>query len=190
MHTAVQTLRMPTPVGELELVAEGTVLVAIHMEERGEDDGRAASGRRIRHAADRPADRVADGTSLETLTTARRQLEDYFSGRSDSFALPTRRTGTEFQLAVWDALRKVGYGETITYAGLAARIGRPSAARAVGQALARNRLPIVVPCHRVVGSLGELTGFGGGIDRKGLLLELEKGSRAYASSPAGLRPTV
>jgi methylated-DNA-[protein]-cysteine S-methyltransferase len=167
---AAQTLRMTTPIGELELVAQAGELVAIHMEGQGEDDYPAAAGRGHRRAADH----AANDAGTEILTTARRQLEDYFAGKSDSFTVSTRRSGTEFQLAVWYALREVGYGETITYGELAARIGRPHAGRAVGQALARNPLPIIVPCHRVVGHLGDLTGFGGGIDRKRLLLELER----------------
>jgi methylated-DNA-[protein]-cysteine S-methyltransferase len=165
---AAQTLRMATPLGELELVAQAGELVAVRMEPR------ARAG--------------ADGDGVEILTTAKRQLEDYFAGKSDSFALPTRRAGTEFQLAVWDALREVGYGKTITYGELAASIGRPNAGRAVGQALAHNPLPIIVPCHRVVGHLGDLTGFGGGLDRKRLLLELESRRTRHASSGASPRP--
>jgi methylated-DNA-[protein]-cysteine S-methyltransferase len=172
---------MTTPLGQLELVAQAGELVAIRMlPEPGVDrhtaeDGRSPLVDRAVIADQRPAaDRAAEGASAEILMTAQRQLDGYFAGESDSFALPTRGNGTEFQLAVWDALREVGYGETTTYGELAARIGRPYAARAVGQALARNPLPIVVPCHRVVGRHGALTGFGGGIDRKRRLLELER----------------
>jgi methylated-DNA-[protein]-cysteine S-methyltransferase len=101
------------------------------------------------------------------------QLEEYFAGRRKTFELELAPRGTEFQLAVWNELLKVGYGETITYAELARRIGRPSAVRAVGAANGANPIPVIVPCHRVIGSNGSLTGYGGGIDRKQWLLALE-----------------
>jgi methylated-DNA-[protein]-cysteine S-methyltransferase len=162
MDPSRQTLRMTTTIGELELVAEGGELIEVHMEPQ-------AHSERTHHTPDGP---IGDASS-DVLATTQRQLEDYFAGKPDTFSLPTSCKGTEFQKAVWDALREVGYGETTTYGELAARIGRPGAARAVGQALAANPLPIVVPCHRVVGHDGRLTGFGGGIDRKRQLLELE-----------------
>jgi methylated-DNA-[protein]-cysteine S-methyltransferase len=109
----------------------------------------------------------------ETLLQAQRQLEAYFAGRLRTFDLPLRPRGTPFQLRVWAALRQIPYGETISYSGLARRIGRPSAARAVGRALGQNPLAVVVPCHRVVGASGSLTGFAWGIERKRRLLELE-----------------
>jgi methylated-DNA-[protein]-cysteine S-methyltransferase len=101
------------------------------------------------------------------------QLGDYFAGKRRSFDLPLNLRGTEFQLAVWNELLNVPYGETITYAELARRIGRPSAIRAVGAANGANPIPIIVPCHRVIGSNGTLTGYGGGIDRKQWLLAHE-----------------
>jgi len=186
MDRSMETLAMTTPIGELELVAQAGELVEIHMGRRAEPDGRAAEGPRRPLAGDP----TRHDTSLAVLHETRRQLRDYFACKSASFALPTRRSGTDFQLAVWDALGEVGYGETVTYGELAARIGRPSAARAVGQALARNPLPIVVPCHRVVGHLGELPGFGGGLDRKRLLLELEKARGSTPlSAPAEAQPS-
>jgi methylated-DNA-[protein]-cysteine S-methyltransferase len=104
---------------------------------------------------------------------ARRQLSEYFAGERKEFDLPLRLNGTEFQLSVLDALQKIPYGETTSYAAIAERIGRPKAVRAVGAANGRNPIPIVVPCHRVIGSHGELTGFGGGLDTKEALLRLE-----------------
>jgi methylated-DNA-[protein]-cysteine S-methyltransferase len=104
---------------------------------------------------------------------AARQLDEYIAGRRERFELPLAPAGTEFQLAVWQALRRIPYGRTWSYAELAKRIGRPRATRAVGAANGANPLPIVVPCHRVIGADGSLTGFGGGLPAKKLLLELE-----------------
>ena len=103
-----------------------------------------------------------------------RQLRAYFAGELTRFDLPLRIAGTPFQNAVWSALRDIPYGETISYGQLAQRIGRPTASRAVGAANGANPLPIVVPCHRVVGADGSLTGFGGGVETKRSLLQLER----------------
>jgi len=102
-----------------------------------------------------------------------RQLQAYFRGELKEFDLPLAMEGTEFQLRVWNALRAIPYGETISYARLAERIGNPKAVRAVGLANGSNPIPIIVPCHRVIGSDGSLTGFGGGLSTKKMLLELE-----------------
>ena len=104
---------------------------------------------------------------------ARRQLDEYFSGERRDFDLPLRLEGSEFQVSVLNALQKIPYGETVSYGEIAKRIGRPKAVRAVGAANGRNPIPIVVPCHRVIGSTGDLTGFGGGLDTKEALLRLE-----------------
>jgi methylated-DNA-[protein]-cysteine S-methyltransferase len=101
------------------------------------------------------------------------QLGAYFDGRLKSFDLRLAPQGTEFQLAVWDALAGISYGTTVSYAELASRIGNPGAVRAVGAANGANPLPIVLPCHRVVGSDGSLTGYGGGLEIKEMLLALE-----------------
>jgi methylated-DNA-[protein]-cysteine S-methyltransferase len=102
-----------------------------------------------------------------------RQLKAYFRGELKQFDLPLALEGTDFQLRVWNALRAIPYGETISYAQLAERIGNPKAVRAVGLANGSNPVPIIVPCHRVIGSDGSLTGFGGGLSTKKMLLELE-----------------
>jgi methylated-DNA-[protein]-cysteine S-methyltransferase len=102
------------------------------------------------------------------------QLREYFEAGRDEFDLPVRMFGTDFQRLVWSALREVRYGETVTYGELAQRIGRPTAARAVGLANGHNPISIVVPCHRVVGAGGSLIGYGGGLDRKRFLLDLER----------------
>jgi methylated-DNA-[protein]-cysteine S-methyltransferase len=102
-----------------------------------------------------------------------RQLNEYFAGDLKEFDLPLAPEGTPFQVSVWSALRTIPYGETISYAQLAKRIGNPKAVRAVGRANGANPLPIIIPCHRVIGSDGDLTGFGGGLPIKIKLLALE-----------------
>lgn len=108
-----------------------------------------------------------------------RQLEEYFGGRRTAFELQLRAQGTAFQESVWEALRTIPYGQTRTYGQLAAALGRPGAARAVGGAVGRNPIGVVVPCHRVVGGDGTLTGYAGGAARKQTLLQLE--ARAHRS---------
>lgn len=103
----------------------------------------------------------------------RRQLTEYFAGERREFDLPLEPAGTEFQLEVLDELRKIPYGETTSYGEIARRIGRPKAVRAVGAANGRNPIPIIIPCHRVIGAGGDLTGFGGGLATKERLLRLE-----------------
>jgi len=107
------------------------------------------------------------------LAFARRQLEEYFAGTRQHFDLPMHPLGTTFQVTVWQALADIPYGSTISYGELARRIGQPLAVRAVGAANGRNPLPIVLPCHRVIGANGSLTGFGGGLPTKRFLLEME-----------------
>ena len=102
-----------------------------------------------------------------------RQLQAYFEGKLKDFDVPLILEGTEFQLLVWSNLRQIPYGETVSYGQLARRIGSPEAARAVGLANGSNPIPIIIPCHRVIGSNGDLTGFGGGLPVKKKLLELE-----------------
>lgn len=103
----------------------------------------------------------------------RQQLEEYFAGDRKDFDLPLHLSGTEFQVQVLEELQRIPYGETTSYGDIAQRIGRPKAMRAVGAANGRNPIPIVIPCHRVIGSSGDLTGFGGGLDTKEALLRLE-----------------
>ena len=111
----------------------------------------------------------------EALASAAAQLREHFAGERRRFDLELDLVGTPLQRAVWERLQAIPYGETITYAQLADELGRPNAARAVGAAVGRTPVPIVVPCHRVVGSDGSLTGYGGGLERKRALLELEQG---------------
>ena len=108
-----------------------------------------------------------------------RQLREYFSGKRMDFDLPLDPQGTAFQRGVWKRLEEIPYGETISYGELAKRVGNPKASRAVGAANGQNPIPIVIPCHRVIGANGKLTGFGGGLPTKEKLLELEKGQLAF-----------
>ena len=148
---------IPSPVGLLRLETDGASLTGVWF-----------------HAKDRPASDRLTGVLAET----RRQLEAYFAGRLTSFDLPLAPAGTPFQLAVWTELRTIPYGATTSYADLAARIGRPAAVRAVGAANGQNPIPIVIPCHRVIGSNGKLVGFGGGLKMKQWLLSLEGRQRS------------
>lgn len=149
-----------SPVGPLTLIADETALVAVLWP----DD---APGRvRLEH---RPA-RSGESTLLDRVAA---QLDEYFAGTRTEFDLPLAPRGTQFQLEVWRALETIPYGETMTYGELATSIGRPTAARAVGNANRRNPLSIVVPCHRVIGSTGALTGFAGGLGTKEQLLDME-----------------
>ncbi len=113
------------------------------------------------------------GGDNDVLRAAEAQLREYFAGARTRFALPLAPQGTPFQLGVWQELARIPYGATISYAELAQRVGKPTAMRAVGAANGRNPLPIVLPCHRVIGADGSLTGFGGGLPVKEFLLRLE-----------------
>ena len=148
---------LTTPIGELLLGGDDAALSLI-----GFPQGR------MRHEPD--PDWIH---SEQPFAAARRQLTEYFAGERRQFDLPLRLSGTEFQLRVLEELQRIPYGETTSYGDIATRIGRPKAVRAVGAANGRNPLPIVVPCHRVIGSNGSLTGFGGGLGTKQALLRLE-----------------
>jgi methylated-DNA-[protein]-cysteine S-methyltransferase len=160
-----------SPVGRLLLVAHGEALAGVYFEDH-------ARGPRV------ASDWIDDPSRFEA---AIRQLGEYFAGRRAAFDLPLAPpapAATPFQRDVWTALRAIPYGTTITYAELARRVGRPGSARAVGHANARNPISIVVPCHRVVGADGSLTGYAGGEDRKRRLLALERdGARDRAATP-------
>ncbi len=121
--------------------------------------------------------------SEEKTGAVRRQLDEYFAGVREKFDLPLALEGTDFQRQVWRALVAIPYGETRSYGELAAELGRPGASRAVGRANATNPIPIVIPCHRVIGADGSLTGFGGGLPAKRRLLELER-ARSGRAEPS------
>jgi methylated-DNA-[protein]-cysteine S-methyltransferase len=123
-----------------------------------------------------PPSASAPARPAPLVTEAMRQIEEYFAGRRRDFDLPLDLRGTPFQIEVWEMVRQIPYGETRGYGELARALGRPGAARAVGAANGANPVPILVPCHRVIGAGGALTGYGGGLDRKKFLLELESRS--------------
>jgi len=169
MTTTIWT-SIDSPIGPLRVTASDAGLTGVYMEQhRHGPVGIDASWRRD------------DAWFAET----RRQLDAYFEGRLHEFDLPLAPVGTPFQLTVWQALRTIPYGHVRSYAMIATQIGRPTASRAVGMANGRNPLSIIVPCHRVIGSSGALTGYGGGLDRKRALLDLEAAN--VGASPA---PTV
>ena len=153
MHQTIYT-SMDSPIGELTLTGDGRALTGVYMERPGgpnpewmrDDDG---------------------------LAEARRQMEAYFAGALTSFDLPLAPRGTPFQEQVWGALRSIPYGKTASYRDIAVQVGNPTAVRAVGAANGRNPIAIIVPCHRVIGADGSLTGYGGGMERKRWLLDLE-----------------
>jgi methylated-DNA-[protein]-cysteine S-methyltransferase len=155
---------MPTPIGVLLLTAEDGSLTGIHFEP---SSGSHRLWPEWHHTAD------VDDQSSTVIAEARAQLDAYFAGERNSFTLPLAPRGTPFQQRVWTALREIGFGHSISYLELARLVGDEKAVRAVGGANARNPLPVVVPCHRVIGSDGSLTGFGGGIERKRWLLRHE-----------------
>jgi methylated-DNA-[protein]-cysteine S-methyltransferase len=175
-HTVVDS-----PVGPITLLATDGRLTGLYLSERRHPPAAEQFGEEL------PGVRQSDPEQSRTQDTgpfpaAAAQLSEYFAGRLTSFDLPVTMTGTAFQRLVWSALRDISYGTTISYAELAVRIGRPSAARAVGLANGRNPISIV-PCHRVVGSDGSLTGYGGGLGRKRYLLALERRVAAGGGPP-------
>lgn len=115
-----------------------------------------------------------DEVETDVIREAYRQLTEYFAGKRQSFDLPIQLKGTEFQRKVWEALQTIPYGETRSYGEIAKQVGSPKAGRAVGGANHNNPVMIIVPCHRVIGANGSLTGFGGGLDMKAFLLALEQ----------------
>ena len=151
---------LSTPIGELVLTAD--------------PDGALTRLYLPRHRPD-TAGWERDDALLEPV---RRQLTEYFAGARTEFDLPLRPAGARFQLQVWDALLKIPYGETASYGEIAREIGHPTAFRAVGAANGQNPIAIIVPCHRVIGSNGSLTGYGGGLPAKRALLDLEAGRAA------------
>jgi len=154
-----------SPIGDLLLVAADEGLLEVHFP-----------------PATPPAKSMPDGARLAPVI---RQLDEYFAGTRTRFDVPLAMRGTPFQIEVWRALQRIPYGETRTYAAIAREIGRPAATRAVGAANGANPIPIIVPCHRVIGSNGSLTGFGGGIDVKRRLLALESGARLLLHEGSG-----
>jgi methylated-DNA-[protein]-cysteine S-methyltransferase len=154
VHTSVES-----PIGELLLLGDGETLHGLYMQ-----DGRKPM-------------RITSSwmESADAFTDVRTQLREYFAGERTTFDARLSMAGNPFELRVWRALSEIPYGETVSYGEIARRLGQPTAARAVGLANGRNPIAVVVPCHRVIGADGSLTGYGGGLERKRWLLELEQG---------------
>jgi methylated-DNA-[protein]-cysteine S-methyltransferase len=161
-HTFYHSLfytSVDSPIGELLLLGDGHALHGLYMQ-----DGRKPV--RIAPRWER---------SKTPFTDVLVQLREYFAGECVTFDAPLVMHGTQFERRVWRALQDIPYGETVSYGEIARRLRQPSAARAVGLANGRNPIAVIVPCHRVIGANGALTGYGGGLERKRLLLELERG---------------
>ncbi|MGV9250008.1 methylated-DNA--[protein]-cysteine S-methyltransferase [Streptomyces sp. NPDC003697] len=157
-HTVIDS-----PYGPLTLVADDGALCGLYMVDQ-------------RH---RPAEETFGERDERPFAEAAEQLAAYFDGQLREFTLELRLNGTPFQRAVWNELRRIPYGETRSYGRLADALGKPGASRAVGLANGRNPVGIVVPCHRVIGATGSLTGYGGGLDRKRRLLDFERGTALF-----------
>jgi len=158
-----------SPIGPLTLVAARGMLTGLYLDAPRSGSARHEPGAAVLGAPGDPASKP--------FSAAAAQLAAYFAGRRTEFSLPLAPAGTQFQRRVWAGLREIPYGETWSYGQLASKIGNPTAARAVGLANGRNPIAVVIPCHRVIGSDGSLTGYGGGLDRKRYLLDLEANIR-------------
>lgn len=170
MNQRIRYCFTPSSLGNVLLVANGDALCGVYFENQ-----------KYLPPID-PAWQEDDRSAV--LRAARRELDQYFAGSRKVFDLPLAPKGTSFQRAVWNAIAQVPWGETLTYAELASRAGHPGSARAAGAATGRNPLSIIVPCHRIVGSNGSLTGYAGGLDRKQKLLALERPLFALAQRAA------
>jgi len=166
-HTVISS-----PVGPLTLVSDGSALTGLYF------DGHLRTPRLADHGP----------RSDEGFGPAARQLAEYFAGTRPEFDLELAPHGSVFERQVWALLTKIPYGETRTYGQLAAELGDPGAAQAVGNANGWNPISIIVPCHRVVGSTGDLTGYGGGLDRKRYLLDFEQRTALCPPAPRASRP--
>lgn len=151
------TCSMESPIGKITLCSEGDFIIGLALEEQ-------------RHPRDRSA-AIAEATAV--LLEAERQIQEYFDGARRTFDIPLRPEGTAFQVRVWEQLLAIPFGKTISYLELAHRIGNEKAVRAAAMANGRNPIGLIIPCHRVIGSNGDLTGYGGGLQRKEYLLKHE-----------------
>lgn len=165
----IDFIEIPSPIGQLTLVTSQRGLMAIYMEEH------------TKPAGDRTL--WSENPSHPILNETKKQLDSYFTSTRREFDLPLDIIGTPFQKAAWHALMEIPYGETRSYAQQATLCGKPRAVRAIGTANGRNPLSIIIPCHRVIGKDGSLTGYGGGLQRKHFLLELEARAKRRQSVP-------
>ena len=151
----LHALAIESPLGNLQLVSEANYLIELNWE---------------------GAHKVLTSTTRSEpaiLTTAADELSQFFSGQRSEFSVPIKPKGTAFQLSVWRELQAIAWGETCSYRDIAERLGKPTGSRAVGGAVGRNPIPVIIPCHRIVGASGALTGFSGGLQNKKLLLGCE-----------------
>ena len=162
MLAKIYCTEMPSPIGRLRLFGTESALSGLFME--AHEDDFAGHADALRDAA--------------PFREARRQLDEYFAGERREFSLELAAEGTAFQRQVWQALCGIPFGQTASYGEIARQIGNPNAVRAVGLANGRNPISVIVPCHRVIGADGSLTGYGGGLERKRFLLALEKSQAA------------
>lgn len=151
----VHALEVASPLGTLQLISEADYLVELNW-----------------YGAHKALSSTI-GSHLTILTTAADELSQFFSGHRHDFSVPVKPMGTAFQLSVWRELQTIKWGETYSYRDIAKRLGKPTGSRAVGGAVGRNPIPIFIPCHRIVGANGSLTGFSGGLQNKKKLLECE-----------------
>ncbi|HAB19117.1 MAG TPA: XRE family transcriptional regulator [Verrucomicrobiales bacterium] len=173
---AVRFIRWESPVGEVSAAASDAGVCGFgFLDRRNGDDGWAE--RELGFPA------ILTPGENSHLRTLREQLDEYFAGQRREFSVPLDPQGTPFQLRVWNELQRIPYGQTCSYAALANRLGQPQGMRAVARANAVNRIVILIPCHRVIGADGSLTGYGGGLWRKRLLLELERNGRLPGEVP-------
>lgn len=168
-HAPVYFTIMPSPLGDLLLTGDGLHLTGLFMSPHA-------------HGPEQQSSWVRDDAPF---VEAVRQLDEYFEGRRLTFEIPLAPHGTEFQRLVWKALCDIPFGQTVSYGHLAREIGNPKGMRAVGLANGRNPISIIVPCHRVIGSNGSLTGYGGGLDRKQWLLTHEARTAGLVGTPLG-----
>ena len=164
---------IPSPVGDLLLTASETGLTGVYFPGSRHGPPAPLAPSPVLSSPPFPLSAMRRGGTKGVLDRTEEQLQEYFAGKRTTFDLALEPSGTDFQLKVWDLLRKIPYGVMTSYGELARALGDPQKSRAVGAANGANPIPIIVPCHRVVGSKGELTGFGGGIERKRWLLEHE-----------------
>jgi methylated-DNA-[protein]-cysteine S-methyltransferase len=163
---------LDSPIGPLTLVAADGALTGLYMDAQRHRPGDAIFG-------------VPGEPAGEPFASAGAQLAAYFAGERTEFDLPLAPAGTPFQQQVWTALRSIPYGQTWSYGRIAGHLGRPGASRAVGLANGKNPISVIIPCHRVIGADGSLTGYGGGMQRKRFLLDLEQGVRSLIPGESG-----
>jgi methylated-DNA-[protein]-cysteine S-methyltransferase len=166
-----------SPIGPLLLTSDGTSITRLFMNDHEGGPTATAGFAEETNARAKfgslPLRDWESGDHLPIIQKAKKQVDEFFAGKRQDFDLPLKPAGSEFQCTVWNELTRIPFGATISYGELARRIGKPDAPRAVGLANGKNPISIIVPCHRVIGASGKLTGYGGGIDRKVWLLEHE-----------------